>query len=360
MAGVVVLVLHPSAAPGAGPLESWLAAARDRLAGLHRSAFLEAGADDVRIVSGPPDDTSFGERLRRFVEDERPRGVVVLGAGAVPLARSSDRRALVDAAGSGEPRALTNNRYSSDVIAVSPAAALLELPDLPADNALPRWLEEVRGIEVAELGGWRLGIDVDGPLDLVLLGRARPSVGMPPPPEKVDVATVVRCLDDVAGVAADRRAELLVAGRTSVEALGWLERRAAARIRALVEERGLRAAAIEAMGGSDRDSAVGRPPRSALGGLLDRDGPDAFGEIVAGLGDAALVDTRVLLAHRLGADERGWPPPEDRYASDLLLHDRIADPWLRAVTRSAAAATVPIVLGGHTLVGPGIRLAVRR
>ena len=28
-----------------------------------------------------------------------------------------------------------------------------------------------------------------------------------------------------------------------------------------------------------------------------------------------------------------WPAPEDRYASDLLLPDRVADPWLRELTR---------------------------
>jgi hypothetical protein len=82
--------------------------------------------------------------------------------------------------------------------------------------------------------------------------------------------------------------------------------------------------------------------------------------VLARLGDAALVDSRVLLAHRLGADEVAWPAAEDRYASDLLLHERIADAWLRELTRSAAEAAIPIVLGGHTLVGPGLRLAVRR
>ena len=67
----------------------------------------------------------------------------------------------------------------------------------------------------------------------------------------------------------------------------------------------------------------------------------------------------MLLAHRLGADERGWPPPEDRFASDLLLADRVRDPWLRELTAAAAGADVPILLGGHSLVGPGVRLALR-
>ena len=68
---------------------------------------------------------------------------------------------------------------------------------------------------------------------------------------------------------------------------------------------------------------------------------------------------RVLLAHRFGADERDWPPAEDRFASDLLLPDRVADPWLRDLTASAAGARIPVALGGHTLVGPGLRLLLR-
>jgi hypothetical protein len=66
----------------------------------------------------------------------------------------------------------------------------------------------------------------------------------------------------------------------------------------------------------------------------------------------------VLLAHRHGADEGGWPPPEDRFASDLLLADRIRDPWLQRLTLHAWSHRVPIALGGHTLVGPGLASAL--
>ena len=169
----------------------------------------------------------------------------------------------------------------------------------------------------------------------------------PTQPSAGIVDRVIARLAAVRAVAADPRSELLVAGRLSASGLAWLERRTAARTRALVEERGLRTVI-----------AGQRPPRSVLGALLDRDGPASLGRLVAELGDAALVDSRVLLAHRLGADEAAWPGPEDRFASDLLLHERIADPWLRDLTRSAAEAPVPILLGGHTLVGPGLRLAL--
>jgi hypothetical protein len=43
-----------------------------------------------------------------------------------------------------------------------------------------------------------------------------------------------------------------------------------------------------------------------------------------------------------------------------LLPSRVADQWLRELTASAVAARIPILLGGHTLVGPGLRLALGR
>jgi hypothetical protein len=140
--------------------------------------------------------------------------------------------------------------------------------------------------------------------------------------------------------------------------LGWLERGASARVRAVVEERGLRAASRLAQASTAQGSS--RPPSSLLGALLDRDGPGALGEVLARLGDAAIVDTRVLLAHRLGPDEAVWPEPEDRFASDLLLPERVRDPWLRQLTAAATGAPIPILLGGHSLVGPGVRLLIGR
>jgi hypothetical protein len=92
--------------------------------------------------------------------------------------------------------------------------------------------------------------------------------------------------------------------------------------------------------------------------LLDRDGPGEIGTLVGRVADGALIDTRVLLAHRHGADEAGWPSPEDRYASDLLLADRVRDPWLQQLTFHAWAHELPIALGGHSLLGPGLRLAL--
>jgi hypothetical protein len=358
MPPVAVRILHPGADPSTGILGRWVLDVRATLAERHRVGFAAAGADDVAIVTEPPDGRSFGERLRELVAEVGSGGLVVLGSGSIPLATDEDLRSFVTAAAGDGREALANNRYSADVVAISRVETLSAIPDLRGDNALPRWLSEVAGYRVTDLRRrWRLAIDIDGPVDVLLTGgRAEAGravagfavagrAGTP----GVETGPVAEAIHRIAGVAAEQNAELLVSGRTSAGTLAWLERSTASRTRAWVEERGLRT--------SPRGQ---RPPASVLGALLERDGPGSLGHHFARFADAALVDTRVLLAHRLGADEAAWPIAEDRFASDLLLPGTIADPWLRELTASAAAASIPVLLGGHTLVGPGVRLVVGR
>jgi hypothetical protein len=375
---VTVLVLHPPLPGGAGPLACALDGARRELAARHLAGFRAAGAAVVALVEEELVEP-FGARLRRLAATTDSPGLVVLGSGAMAMARPADYRAFVAAAASDLPGALANNLYSADAVAVAGASVLRDLPDLPADNALPRWLEEVAGYRVDDLRRRpRLGFDLDSPADVVLGGGPVPAVA--------EASPFAAVLAAVRSVLADRRAELTVAGRMSSGTLVALERQTACRVRALIEERGLRAASRLAQGelgssmrvapgssasasataasataaaaasASETAASAARPPASTLGILLDHEGPGELGRVLARLGDGAIVDTRVLLAHRLGADESAWPPPEERFASDLLLPDRIGDAWLRALTASALDAPIPVLLGGHTLVGPGLRL----
>jgi hypothetical protein len=355
MASVTAVVLHRPADAISGPLERWLTESRLLLGERLAASLAAAGADETRLIGQPGDDTPFGARLRAIVADGLPpgAGLIVAGAGSAALARPTDLAPFVATAACGEPVARTNNRFSADLVALGDPGVLATLPDLPSDNALPRWLSEVGGVRVDdESRRWRLSVDVDSPLDLELLGVGATT------PEPSDATLVRARLEAVRDRLADAGAEVLVAGRTSATSLRWLERGAAARIRAFVEERGLRASSSLALP-RGRARRV-RPPRSVLGALLDVRGPAALGSIVAELADAALVDMRVLLAHRLGVDERHWPAAEERFAADLLLPDRIRDPWLRDLTTAARDAPIPILLGGHTLVGPGVRLVASR
>ena len=338
---VVVIILHAVPGSGAGPLETAFAAVRAANAKRHARAFEAAGAT-ARVIEVQPGGAPFGTRLRRLAALDAGAGFIVLGSGAVPLAGAADRRALMTAA-EGAGHALTNNIYSGDVVAIPAKVSLGDLPELASDNGLPRWLAG-KGHQVRDLRSkWRLQVDLDSPLDAFIVGTAAA--------DDPDLERVRAALARLRATTSDGGAELVLAGRTSAATITWLEGATASRTRALVEERGFRTA-----------TPGQRPTRSILGLALDSSGPERFGAVLTELGEAAVIDTRVLIAHRFGRDEAGWPSAEDRFASDLLLHERVTDPWLGALTRSAAEASIPVLLGGHTLVGPGLRLllAARR
>jgi hypothetical protein len=363
MPPVTVLILGPALPDGAGPLERVLDAARTALAEHHRLQFLAAGAAVAVVRREPPDSTPFGTRLQRIARELSPAGpvgLVVLGAGSIPLASARDLADFVSAAAADTPGALANHRHSADAIAIARADLLLpRLPlDLDSDNALPRFLVERTGVVLRDLRHRRhLAMDVDSPMDVLLL--ADTYVGqLLPVIDEAEAEPVRLAIAALRAVAADPGGELLLAGRVSSADLAWVERNTRSRTRAWIEERGLRTASAGVLVGRPNR----RPARSVLGELLERDGPGALGHIVASMSDGALIDSRVLMAHRFGAAEGSWPVAEDRYASDLLLANRVRDPWLAELTTSAVEAPVPVMLGAHSLVGPGVRnaLGVRR
>jgi hypothetical protein len=359
MPPVTVLILAPMLPDGAGPLERVLDAAKTALAEHHRRGFLAAGATDVVVRREPPDSTPFGARLQRLAREllpVGPAGIVVLGAGSIPLASARDLAEFVAAASAETTGALANHRYSSDAIAIARVDLLLPAlaSDLDSDNALPRWLAEAAGVEVADLRRRRhLAMDIDSPLDVLLLAETSVAPVLPVL-AAADAEPVRQAMARLRAVADDPGGELLLAGRVSSVDLAWVERNTRSRTRAWIEERGLRTASASGLVGRPNR----RPARSLLGERLERDGPGALGRIVASMADGALIDSRVLMAHRFGGAERGWPVPEDRFASDLLLPDRIGNPWLAELTASAAEAAVPVLLGAHSLVGPGVRNAL--
>ena len=89
--------------------------------------------------------------------------------------------------------------------------------------------------------------------------------------------------------------------------------------------------------------------RSLLGFQLARAGTRSLFDTLAQLGDAAIIDSRVLFAHH-----NLHPTAPDRFHSDLMQPDSIADPFIREFTKAARDASVPVLLGGHSLVSGGM------
>jgi hypothetical protein len=256
---------------------------------------------------------------------------------------------------------VSNNHFSADafVVAGDLDAALNELEASETDNAAPRLLNDA-GFAWRDLGAtpWTR-FDVDTTLDLALLRLATRVAGTRPPAGSVrgflemarlpgGSALEVPHLGRLGEVIRDRGAELLVAGRVPASTWQELETETACRVRCLVEERGMRSA-------RDPDSR----PRSILAALMARSSPSALIDELSRLGDAVVLDTRVLMASVAGSsDASRWPPEEERFASDFGDHARISTPWLQELTGAAADASVPILFGGHALVSDGLRLIV--
>ena len=96
-------------------------------------------------------------------------------------------------------------------------------------------------------------------------------------------------------------------------------------------------------------SPEGHAPRSLVGRLIEELGVEGFADELASLADGVVLDTRVLLAHAGSRASR-----EDRFQGDLLAPENVSDPWLRDLTAALAAAEVPVLAGGHSLLSGGL------
>ena len=106
-------------------------------------------------------------------------------------------------------------------------------------------------------------------------------------------------------------------------------------------------------------SAPDARPRSLLADWAARLGTGDLVRELAALGDAVILDTRVLMAGLAGSSgAAAWPPEEERFASDFLDAGPIATPWLSELTEAARSAPIPFLLGGHALVSDGLRILV--
>ena len=79
------------------------------------------------------------------------------------------------------------------------------------------------------------------------------------------------------------------------------------------------------------------PPRSFLARWVEEEGATSLVAELSALGDAVILDTRVVMAALTGSAESGaWPPEEERFASDFMDGGPINTPWLRELVIIAA------------------------
>ncbi|MBA4179372.1 MAG: hypothetical protein C0506_02180 [Anaerolinea sp.] len=349
----MLIILHGGT--GDGDAERMLATARVAAARGTAASALAAGFEAVIIGTDDPPafeplqpnvlfdaDTpgepfDFDSRLRGIVSRYGLHRPAVMGSGSVPLVGVEEFRFIVEQLDARDARFVTNNFFSADLTAWTPGDAISATSTMSRDNVLPRRLRDDAGLAPVILPRTTATqFDLDTPSDLAVLAL---TPGLHP-----TLATAAAAATATAEryraflpLLCDRTAQVVVAGRVGSATWQYLERETACRIRMFSEERGLATA------------PAGYRAHSALGFLLEEVGIQRFFERMALLGDALVLDTRVIEAH-LGLE----PSREDRFQSDLLNHATIEDDFLRRFTERAASAPMPVLLGGHSLVAGGL------
>jgi hypothetical protein len=336
-----------------GPITRQVQGVRDAIARRLVKMWADAGAQVVLVSDRLADatvrtkaDFHFGRTLQDLVRRHGRERVVVMGGAALPLLRPADARRILSRLSRLDGAFLANNLFSPDIVAVSPATALLAIDPVDSDNQLGLRLLDagLRGIALADRARFKL--DLDTPADVAILATD------PDCP-----AEVLAALADLEWLPALReraraveralatpRAQITLIGRVGPPVVAYIDDHLRCQLRVLAEERGMRALGREQAGLA----------RSLLGPWLEAVGMDAFFASLADQ-DAVVFDDRVLLAH--------WRRPfteEERFAADAGRQDLVRDDSLRELSRSAAAAPVPVLLGGHSLVYGGLwRMAER-
>jgi hypothetical protein len=282
----------------------------------------------------------FGRRLTALIERYDVQRALYTGGGSAPLLPAEQWAAVVGHLDRAERLVVTNNVHSCDWAAFTSAQEAVSLiAELPNDNGIAWSLANDGGFRVRTLqaaAGSRF--DIDTPVDLLIAQRC-PKIGRHLRSYLSDLGWESPQLD---GVVAEMRREggsLIVAGRVSPDAWAVLQRETRCWVRVFAEERGMRAT------GRQRRGEV----QSLLSSYLDLVGCEGFFESLAGLAQGVLLDNRVILA-----SQRLWPSALDRFNSDLYRWCEIQEPFLRALTREASEADVPVVMGGHTVVAGGL------
>ena len=284
----------------------------------------------------PEDPFHFGETLQAIVQDHRLDSALYFGSGSGALLDHEDLSGLVTFAQRRDAAALFNNFYSCDFAAFSDTAVLTRQP-LPAnDNGIGFLLADA-GVRCYGLPrSVKTQFDLDTPTDAMLL-HASERGGRRLRTFLENQTFDHPALQGVLDALTRREALLYVVGRVSPVTWQAFETQVACRTAGIVEGRGMKAYARR------------RPlvmPR-----LFENEGWDRFFAALQDASDAAIIDSRPLLA-----PDGNLPSPDQRFASDLCRLSDLRDRRWLEFTEQAAACSIPVLLGGHSLVSGGLYL----
>ncbi|MBW2121844.1 MAG: hypothetical protein JRH07_08365 [Deltaproteobacteria bacterium] len=285
----------------------------------------------------PQEMVPFGERLGRIIRKHRVEALFYVGGGSGVFMDAEDMARMARAVLASPDMLLVNNFFSTDFAALGRDVALGTLGRCRKDNHLGMVLGRDQGVKTRVLPPSLMArFDIDTPTDLMMLKTHPPREGhisrvvsdLP-----MDISSIFHLMD----VLVDRDREAAIMGRIPPEIALFFDRETACHLRFHIEERG--------MEGGKGGEAVW----SLVGLCLEKAGIASFFRTLGAHIHGAVVDSRVFFRH-FGLH----PSRRDRFSSDILQPEEIADPWVRLLTEAARECPIPVILGGHTLVSGGL------
>jgi CTP:molybdopterin cytidylyltransferase MocA len=290
----------------------------------------------VELVASEPGPLHAGATLAALVREYEIERLLYIGGGAAPLLPTGALAAVVQRLQAAGRLVLSNNRFATDWAGVVPATALLpHVERLSRDNMLG-WVLSTEGQLPPESlpPSTATRLDIDTPLDLQIL-RLHPETQPALSAYLETLPLPLGPLQQVIDVLGTPASHVFIAGRVAPDAWRALNEATRCWLRVLAEERGM-----VSSGRQERGEVF-----SLLGAYLELLGMEAFFSALQQWAGAALIDTRVLMAH-----QQRWPSDHDRFASDLGWAEAVQDEWLQRLTLAARAAGVPVIFGGHGLM----------
>ena len=281
----------------------------------------------------------FGRCLQSIVREASADAVLCMGGASAPFMSVAEFKAMAVTLRSESSIVITNNPQSSDIVAFSPASAVLSIEAPDRDNSLATALRDQAGLKRVLLPH-SLGVhfDLDTPTDALIMSLS-PHTGKLTRGALQNLSWSAHFIEQAISRMSQTHVELGLIGRVNPTVMTHINSHTFCRLRVYSEERGMKALSRE-----EKGEVV-----SLLGHFIDSVGAESFFKYLAQTCDVAFIDTRVLFAHKkLDLTE------EERFLSDLGLWGELENPWLRSFTKAATEAEIPVVLGGHSLVTGGM------
>ena len=278
----------------------------------------------------------FGETLKRVIHKHQLESAIYFGSGSGTLLTTTQLQGIIRFAQRPDSAVLFNNFYSCDFAVFSDTAPLLQLALPDTDNGLGFLLADA-GVDCYSLPrSLASQFDLDTPIDLLLLQAA--GKGGPRLQELLQRQPFNHpSLESITSLLTERTALVYLVGRVSPVTWQTFEQQVACRTAGMIEGRGMKAYA-------DR-----QPP--VLANLFRGRGFGDFFSALEDSADAAIIDSRPLLALK-----GSLPSPHERFSSDLFRVSELEDPVWIEFTQQAMDCSIPILLGGHSLVSGGLHL----